>query len=55
MKNMSKEKLVNVSAKVPVKIKQDIVKQAQKEQRTVSQVVARLLSSHPALNQTQQV
>lgn len=49
MANKKKVPLVLVGAKVPIEIKNAIEKQAEKEERSVSQVVARLLSSHPTL------
>jgi hypothetical protein len=49
MKTEKKEKLVTISAKVPESIRAILENTAQKEQRSLSQVVSLMLSSHPAL------
>lgn len=49
MKIEQSEKLVNLSAKVPKDVRDYIEERAKKEQRSLSQVVAILLSSHPLI------
>jgi len=50
MKNgRTKKPLALIGAKVPVEIREAIEKQANAEERSVSQVVSRLLVSHPLL------
>ena len=45
----NREPLVIIGAKVPVEVRDALKKKASAEDRSVSQVIARLLASHPAL------
>jgi outer membrane protein TolC len=47
--NHSKKTLVVIGSKVPAEIREAIQKKATAEDRTLSQVVSRLLASHPEL------
>jgi len=49
MKNKQAKTLVLVGAKVPIEVKSAMEKIAEEEERSTSQVVSRLLSTHPAL------
>lgn len=45
----NKRPLTLVGAKIPSEIREAIEKQAATEERSISQTVARLLASHPAI------
>ena len=48
-KQKKKVNLVVVSAKIPIEMRTLIEQKAEKEERSISQVVSRLLVSHPDL------
>jgi hypothetical protein len=55
MEHKSKPKLVVVSAKIPTEIRELIEQKAKTEERSLSQTISRLFSSHPDLkNKPQQ-
>lgn len=49
MEKQFKKQLVTVGAKVPPEIRELLEKKAKKEERSMSQIISRLLSSHPDL------
>jgi hypothetical protein len=57
MANTDKKKktLVLIGAKIPADLKATIEKKAEKEDRSLSQTISRLLSSHPELKGKKQL
>jgi hypothetical protein len=48
-------KKINISAKIPPEIKEKILEISRSEERSVSQVITRLLASHPELKGKKQL